>query len=178
MQIKCISVYYNEINSNTNVRHAFLVNLETRTMDSICSGPLGSLFWSGDFIFSQSCAGNSWAEAGKFHSRSVLFYTLDLTTVSRHTMMRSWSTLHWRSCARRPRALAASRVCSREGRRHVTNFSSRFPHARLAAAPVLGWVPSLCQKSRTDREQQQAMTTASATATLGCIRTGPSGSPT
>ena len=132
MQLERISVYYNEIGSNKYVPRAVLVDLEPGTMDSVRSGPLGGLFRPDNFIFGQSGAGNNWAKGRKLYSSSICFYHLDLNGVQTIQRARSWSTPCWMSCARRPRAPTASKVCSREGRQHVTNFSNRFPNHALA----------------------------------------------
>jgi len=83
MQLERISVYYNEVGANKYVPRAVLVDLEPGTMDSIRSGPLGSLFRPDNFIFGQSGAGNNWAKGRKFYSSSTCFYTPDLTIVCR-----------------------------------------------------------------------------------------------
>jgi tubulin beta len=55
-------VYYNEIGGNKYVPRAVLIDLEPGTMDSVRSGPLGSLFRPDNFVFGQSGAGNNWAK--------------------------------------------------------------------------------------------------------------------
>jgi hypothetical protein len=70
MQLERISVYYNEIGSNRYVPRAVLVNLESGTMDSVRSGPLGSLFQPDNFIFGQSGAGKNWAKGREFSTVS------------------------------------------------------------------------------------------------------------
>jgi len=62
LQLERISVYYNEVGSNKYVPRAILVDLEPGTMDSVRSGPLGSLFRPDNFVFGQSGAGNNWAK--------------------------------------------------------------------------------------------------------------------
>ncbi|KAJ8588187.1 tubulin nucleotide-binding domain-like protein [Rhizopogon salebrosus TDB-379] len=62
MQLERISVYYNEIGSNRYVPRAILVDLESGTMDSVRSGPLGGLFQPDNFIFGQSGAGKNLAK--------------------------------------------------------------------------------------------------------------------
>lgn len=61
-QLERINVYYNEVGSNKYVPRAVLVDLEPGTMDSVRSGPLGSLFRPDNFVFGQSGAGNNWAK--------------------------------------------------------------------------------------------------------------------
>ena len=41
---------------------AILVDLEPGTMDSVRSGPYGSIFRPDNFVFGQSGAGNNWAK--------------------------------------------------------------------------------------------------------------------
>ena len=62
LQLERISVYYNEIGANKYVPRAVLIDLEPGTMDSVRSGPLGSLFRPDNFVFGQSGAGNNWAK--------------------------------------------------------------------------------------------------------------------
>jgi tubulin beta len=78
LQLERISVYYNEtggaLHSVCTVRdspihlggkyvpRAVLIDLEPGTMDSVRSGPLGSLFRPDNFVFGQSGAGNNWAK--------------------------------------------------------------------------------------------------------------------
>lgn len=66
LQLERISVYYNEIGSNKYVPRAVLVDLEPGTMDSVRSGPLGSLFRPDNFVFGQSGAGNNWAKGREY----------------------------------------------------------------------------------------------------------------
>jgi tubulin beta len=44
------------------VPRAVLIDLEPGTMDSIRSGPCGTLFKPDNFVFGQSGAGNNWAK--------------------------------------------------------------------------------------------------------------------
>lgn len=62
LQLERINVYYNEVGANKYVPRAVLVDLEPGTMDSVRSGPLGSLFRPDNFVFGQSGAGNNWAK--------------------------------------------------------------------------------------------------------------------
>lgn len=62
LQLERINVYYNEVGSNKYVPRAILVDLEPGTMDSLRSGPLGTLFRPDNFVFGQSGAGNNWAK--------------------------------------------------------------------------------------------------------------------
>ena len=66
LQLERISVYYNEIGANKYVPRAVLVDLEPGTMDSVRSGPLGSLFRPDNFVFGQSGAGNNWAKGREY----------------------------------------------------------------------------------------------------------------
>lgn len=81
LQLERINVYYNEVGGNKYVPRAVLVDLEPGTMDSVRSGPLGSLFRPDNFVFGQSGAGNNWAKgresacsatAGRGNRRVVL----------------------------------------------------------------------------------------------------------
>jgi len=87
MQLERINVYYNETGcaysshfthlgtsgqqvsdtfpANKYVPRAVLVDLEPGTMDSVRSGPLGSLFRPDNFVFGQAGAGNNWAKGRK-----------------------------------------------------------------------------------------------------------------
>jgi hypothetical protein len=76
LQLERISVYYNEIGANKYVPRAVLVDLEPGTMDSVRSGPLGSLFRPDNFVFGQSGAGNNWAKGREYHSLTLFFYFL------------------------------------------------------------------------------------------------------
>jgi hypothetical protein len=67
LQLERISVYYNEIGANKYVPRAVLIDLEPGTMDSVRSGPLGSLFRPDNFVFGQSGAGNNWAKGREYH---------------------------------------------------------------------------------------------------------------
>lgn len=71
LQLERISVYYNEIGSNKYVPRAVLIDLEPGTMDSVRSGPLGSLFRPDNFVFGQSGAGNNWAKGREFRYPSI-----------------------------------------------------------------------------------------------------------
>ena len=65
LQLERISVYYTETGANKYVPRAVLVDLEPGTMDSVRSGPLGTLFRPDNFVFGQSGAGNNWAKGRK-----------------------------------------------------------------------------------------------------------------
>lgn len=79
LQLERISVYYNEVGSNKYVPRAVLVDLEPGTMDSVRSGPLGSLFRPDNFVFGQNGAGNNWAKGRELPLRSDLTVPLSLT---------------------------------------------------------------------------------------------------
>lgn len=66
IQLERISVYYNEIGTNKFVPRAVLVDLEPGTLDSIRSGPFGTIFRPENFIFGQTGAGNNWATGRAF----------------------------------------------------------------------------------------------------------------
>jgi tubulin beta len=68
LQLERISVYYNETGANKYVPRAVLIDLEPGTMDSVRSGPLGSLFRPDNFVFGQSGAGNNWAKGREWRS--------------------------------------------------------------------------------------------------------------
>jgi tubulin beta len=61
LQLERISVYYNEVGTSKYVPRAILVDLEPGTMDSIRSGPLGSLFPLENFVFGWSGGWSNWA---------------------------------------------------------------------------------------------------------------------
>lgn len=62
LQLDRIDVYYNEAQSTRYVPRSVLVDLEPGTMDSVRSGPYGSLFRPDNYVFGQSGAGNNWAK--------------------------------------------------------------------------------------------------------------------
>merc|ERR1712079_318026 len=77
LQMERIEVYYNEamglspeskargeklVSGGKFVPRAILVDLEPGTMDSVRSGPFGSVFRPDNFVFGQSGAGNNWAK--------------------------------------------------------------------------------------------------------------------
>ena len=62
LQLERINVYYNEASGGKYVPRAVLVDLEPGTMDSVRSGPYGTLFRPDNFVFGQSGAGNNWAK--------------------------------------------------------------------------------------------------------------------
>ncbi|KZP16351.1 hypothetical protein FIBSPDRAFT_1047584 [Athelia psychrophila] len=67
-----ISGHYNEIGANKYVPRAVLIELESGTMASVCSGPLGHLFRPDNFVFGQSGAGNNWAKGPLAKPQSVM----------------------------------------------------------------------------------------------------------
>ena len=69
LQLERISVYYNETGANKYVPRAVLVDLEPGTMDSVRSGPLGTLFRPDNFVFGQNGAGNNWAKGREYFPR-------------------------------------------------------------------------------------------------------------
>ncbi|KAK4301258.1 hypothetical protein Pmani_026591 [Petrolisthes manimaculis] len=62
IQLERINVYYNEATGGKYVPRAVLVDLEPGTMDSVRTGPFGSLFKPDNYVFGQSGAGNNWAK--------------------------------------------------------------------------------------------------------------------
>jgi hypothetical protein len=58
--------YYNEVGANEYVSRVVLVGLEPGTMDSVRSGPLGSLFRPDNFVFGQSGTCNNWAKGREY----------------------------------------------------------------------------------------------------------------
>ncbi|KAK7460571.1 Tubulin beta chain (Beta tubulin) [Stygiomarasmius scandens] len=78
LQLERISVYYNEIGANKYVPRAVLVDLEPGTMDSVRSGPLGSLFRPDNFVFGQSGAGNNWAKGHYTEGAELVDSVLDV----------------------------------------------------------------------------------------------------
>lgn len=82
LQLERISVYYNEIGSNKYVPRAVLVDLEPGTMDSVRSGPLGSLFRPDNFVFGQSGAGNNWAKGRESPPASDSTSPFDISCVA------------------------------------------------------------------------------------------------
>merc|ERR1712204_144630 len=54
LQLERINVYYNEASGGKYVPRAVLVDLEPGTMDSVRSGPYGTLFRPDNFVFGQS----------------------------------------------------------------------------------------------------------------------------
>ncbi|KAJ3572066.1 hypothetical protein NP233_g3338 [Leucocoprinus birnbaumii] len=78
LQLERISVYYNEIGANKYVPRAVLVDLEPGTMDSVRSGPLGSLFRPDNFVFGQSGAGNNWAKGHYTEGAELVDAVLDV----------------------------------------------------------------------------------------------------
>ncbi|KAI0919823.1 hypothetical protein AcW1_003027 [Taiwanofungus camphoratus] len=78
LQLERINVYYNEVGANKYVPRAVLVDLEPGTMDSVRSGPLGSLFRPDNFVFGQSGAGNNWAKGHYTEGAELVDSVLDV----------------------------------------------------------------------------------------------------
>ena len=72
LQLERINVYYNEASGGKYVPRAVLVDLEPGTMDSVRSGPFGTLFRPDNFVFGQSGAGNNWAK-GRVTTNNSIF---------------------------------------------------------------------------------------------------------
>ncbi|WVO17904.1 tubulin beta chain [Cryptococcus depauperatus] len=77
-QLERINVYYNEAAAGKYVPRAVLIDLEPGTMDSIRSGPLGSLFRPDNFVFGQSGAGNNWAKGHYTEGAELVDSVLDV----------------------------------------------------------------------------------------------------
>ncbi|KZP03066.1 tubulin-domain-containing protein [Athelia psychrophila] len=80
LQLERISGHYNEIGANKYVPRAVLIELESGTMASVCSGPLGHLFRPDNFVFGQSGAGNNWAKGRYTESAELVDSVLDVGT--------------------------------------------------------------------------------------------------
>ncbi|KAJ6482080.1 Tubulin/FtsZ, GTPase domain-containing protein [Mycena polygramma] len=78
LQLERISVYYNEVGGNKYVPRAVLIDLEPGTMDSVRSGPLGTLFRPDNFVFGQSGAGNNWAKGHYTEGAELVDSVLDV----------------------------------------------------------------------------------------------------
>ncbi|KAF7290645.1 hypothetical protein MIND_01304800 [Mycena indigotica] len=77
-QLERISVYYNEVGGNKYVPRAVLIDLEPGTMDSVRSGPLGTLFRPDNFVFGQNGAGNNWAKGHYTEGAELVDSVLDV----------------------------------------------------------------------------------------------------
>jgi len=77
-QLERISVYYNEAGNNKYVPRALLVDLEPGTMDSIRSGPNGTMFRPDNFIFGHTGAGNNWAKGHYTEGAELVDSVLDI----------------------------------------------------------------------------------------------------
>jgi hypothetical protein len=51
---------------------SILVDLEPGTMDSVRSGPYGSIFRPDNFVFGQSGAGNNWAKGHYTEGKAIV----------------------------------------------------------------------------------------------------------
>ena len=78
LQLERINVYYNEANGGKYVPRAVLVDLEPGTMDSVRSGPFGTLFRPDNFVFGQSGAGNNWAKGHYTEGAELVDSVLDV----------------------------------------------------------------------------------------------------
>ncbi|KAK7681786.1 hypothetical protein QCA50_015133 [Cerrena zonata] len=78
LQLERINVYYNEVGANKYVPRAVLIDLEPGTMDSVRSGPLGSLFRPDNFVFGQNGAGNNWAKGHYTEGAELVDSVLDV----------------------------------------------------------------------------------------------------
>ena len=97
--------------ANKYVPRAVLIDLEPGTMDSVRSGPLGSLFRPDNFVFGQSGAGNNWAK-GRTLLHACLIGIQPLKQILLQITLRaqSLSTLFSTSYAKRPRVPTVYRV--------------------------------------------------------------------
>jgi hypothetical protein len=109
LQLERISVYFNEVGGKKYVPRAVLIDLEPGTMDSVRSGPLGSLFRPDNFVFGQNGAGNNWAKGRECGYCSALpsFRRVCLQTTQKEL---SSSILCWTLYGGRLRALTVSKV--------------------------------------------------------------------
>ena len=78
LQLERINVYYNEAAGGKYVPRAVLVDLEPGTMDSVRSGPYGTLFRPDNFVFGQSGAGNNWAKGHYTEGAELVDSVLDV----------------------------------------------------------------------------------------------------
>jgi len=93
LQMERIEVYYNEamglspeskargeklVSGGKFVPRAILVDLEPGTMDSVRSGPFGSVFRPDNFVFGQSGAGNNWAKGHYTEGAELVDSVLDV----------------------------------------------------------------------------------------------------
>merc|ERR1711887_313155 len=93
LQLERIEVYYNEamglspeskargeklVSGGKFVPRAILVDLEPGTMDSVRSGPFGSVFRPDNFVFGQSGAGNNWAKGHYTEGAELVDSVLDV----------------------------------------------------------------------------------------------------
>merc|ERR1712122_170521 len=78
LQLERINVYYNEASGGKYVPRAILVDLEPGTMDSVRSGPFGSVFRPDNFVFGQSGAGNNWAKGHYTEGAELVDSVLDV----------------------------------------------------------------------------------------------------
>ena len=80
LQKERINVYFNESSTeNKYVPRAVLVDLEPGTMDSVRSGPYGSMFRPDNFVFGQSGAGNNWAKGHYTEGAELVESVLEVT---------------------------------------------------------------------------------------------------
>jgi len=78
LQLEKINVYFDSVGANKYVPRAVLVDLEPGTMDSLRSGPLGSMFRPDNFVFGQSSAGNNWAKGHYTEGAELVDSVLDV----------------------------------------------------------------------------------------------------
>jgi tubulin beta len=78
LQLERISVYFNEAYGNRYVPRSVLVDLEPGTLDSVRSGPSGSLFRPDNYVYAQSGAGNNWAKGYYTEGSELIEQVLDI----------------------------------------------------------------------------------------------------
>jgi len=75
------------------VPRAVLVDLEPGAMDSVRSGPLGSLFRPDNFVFGQSGASNKWTKGHYTEGAELIDSVLDVVRKEADRMTRTYSVV-------------------------------------------------------------------------------------
>jgi len=73
-----INVYFNSVRDTRYVPRCILLDLEPGVLDSIRSGPHGTLFRPDSFVFGQSGAGNNWAKGHYTEGAELIDSVLDV----------------------------------------------------------------------------------------------------
>lgn len=120
-------------------------------MDSVRSGPLGSLFRPDNFVFGQSGAGNNWAKGRKYS----FFFGFDLIAVILPTragatclyLIEDHSNSGSLQITRKALSSStpSSMLCEKRPREPTVFKASKLP-TPWVVVPVLEWVPSSFQK--------------------------------